>query len=51
MLAHYHGQKWNSAEFARSLGTGEKVAANYLDILCGTFMVRKLLPWHVNMKK
>jgi len=42
MLAHFHGQKWNSAEFARSLGTGEKTASSYLDILCGTFMVRKL---------
>ena len=51
MLAHFHGQKWNSAEFARSLGTGEKTASSYLDILCGTFMVRKLQPWHVNMKK
>lgn len=51
MLAHYHGQKWNAAEFARSLGTREKAAASYLDILCGTFMVRKLQPWHVNMKK
>lgn len=51
MLAHYHGQKWNSAEFARSLGTGEKAASSYLDILCGTFMVRRLQPWHVNMKK
>ncbi len=51
MLAHFHGQKWNSAEFARSLGTGEKTASSYLDILCGTFMVRKLQPWHVNIKK
>ena len=51
MLAHFQGQKWNSAEFARSLGTGEKTASSYLDILCGTFMVRKLQPWHVNMKK
>jgi len=51
MLAHFHGQKWNSAEFARSLGTGGKTASSYLDILCGTFMVRKLQPWHVNIKK
>ncbi len=51
MLAHYHGQKWNAAEFSRSLGETEKTAASYLDILCGTFMVRKLQPWYVNMKK
>lgn len=51
MLAHYHGQKWNSAEFARSLGTGEKTAGRYLEILCGTYMVRTLQPWHVNIRK
>ncbi|MEA3266804.1 MAG: ATP-binding protein [Candidatus Fermentibacteria bacterium] len=51
MLAHYHGQKWNAAEFSRSPGKTEKTAAAYLDILCGTFMVRKLQPWYVNMKK
>lgn len=51
MLAHYHGQKWNSAEFARSLGTGEKTACRYLEILRGTYMVRTLQPWHVNIRK
>ncbi len=51
MLAHYHGQKWNAAEFSRYLGETEKTAASYLDILCGTFMVRKLQPSYVNMKK
>ncbi|MCD4701816.1 MAG: ATP-binding protein [Candidatus Aegiribacteria sp.] len=51
MVAHYHGQIWNAAEFARSLGRDEKTARNYLDILSGTLVVRQLQPWHVNIKK
>jgi predicted AAA+ superfamily ATPase len=31
MLAHYHGQVWNAAQLARSLGTSEKTARRYLD--------------------
>lgn len=51
MIAHYHGQIWNAAEFARSLGSSEGTARNYLDILQGAYMVRVLPPWHENLKK
>ena len=51
MIAHYHGQIWNGAEFARSLGTSEPSVRRYLDILCGAYMVRALQPWHENLKK
>lgn len=51
MVAHYHGQVWNAAEFARSLGTAENTARRYLDILSGAFMVRVLPPWFQNLKK
>jgi predicted AAA+ superfamily ATPase len=51
MLAHYHGQTWNSADPARSLGVSEPTARHYLDILEGVFMVRVLQPWHANLKK
>lgn len=51
MLAHYHGQVWNAAEFARSLGVDEKTARRYLDILAGSFLVRVLPPWFENLKK
>mgnify|MGYP001616580382 CR=1 FL=1 len=51
MLAHYHGQTWNAAEPARSLGISEPTARRYLDILTGMFMVRQLTPWHANLKK
>lgn len=51
MVAHYSGQVWNAAEFARSLGSAEATARRYLDILTGTFVVRQLLPWHENLSK
>ena len=51
MLAHYHGQHWNAAELARSLGADEKTARRYLDILSGAFMARPLTPWFENLKK
>ena len=51
MVAHYHGQVWNAAEFARSLGTAENTARRYLDILSGAYMVRVLPPWFQNLKK
>ena len=51
MLAHYHGQVWNAAEFARALGSSEGTARRYLDILTGAFMVRALPPWFANVRK
>lgn len=51
MVAHYHGQVWNAAEFARSIGASENTARRYLDILAGSFVVRVLPPWHENLKK
>ena len=51
MVAHWHGQVWNAAEFARSLGSSEPTARRYLDILAGTYLVRVLPPWVENMRK
>ena len=51
MIAHYHGQVWNGAEFARSLGSSESTARRYLDILAGAYMVRVLPPWFENIGK
>lgn len=51
MLAHYHGQVWKSAELARSLGAKEDTARKYLDILSGTFLLRRLPPWFENVGK
>jgi predicted AAA+ superfamily ATPase len=49
MVAHYHGQTWNAAEFARALGTSEPTARRYLDILTGSFVLRQLVPWFENI--
>jgi hypothetical protein len=51
MVAHYHAQVWNAAEFARSLGASEVTARRYLDILAGAYMVRLLPPWFENISK
>ncbi len=51
MIAHYHGQVWNAAELARSLGASEPTARRYLDILAGAYMVRILPPWFENIGK
>ena len=51
MIAHYHGQVWNAAEFARAMGTSEVTARRYLDILNGACVLRVLAPWHENLKK
>jgi len=51
MLAHYHGQVWNSSEFARSFGVSDKTVRHYLDLLGATLVVRLLPPWHANVGK
>jgi predicted AAA+ superfamily ATPase len=51
MLAHVHGQVWNSSELARSFGVSDKTVRGYLDFLASTFMVRVLRPWHENLGK
>lgn len=51
MVAHYHGQTWSGAELARSLGVAQSTIRHYLDLLCGTYLVRRLVPWHTNLGK
>ena len=51
MLAHYHGQAFNASEIARSLGVADTTATHYLDVLAGTFMVRRLPAWFENLGK
>lgn len=51
MLAHYHGNIWNAAEPARSLGVSQPTVRQYLDLLQSLFMVRCLAPWHGNLLK
>lgn len=51
MLAHYHGQVWNSSEFARSFGVADTTVRNYLDLLTSALVVRQLPAWHENIGK
>lgn len=51
LLADYHGGLWNAAAVARELGTGEKQARRYLDLLAGAFVVWVLPPWFRSVKK
>lgn len=51
MLAHLHGQVWNAADPARSLGISEPTVRRYLDVLTQTFMLRQLQPWFADLGK
>ncbi len=51
MLAHWHGQVWNAAEFARAFGVSEASVRRYLDLLSALFVVRTLPPWFENLAK
>ncbi len=51
MLAHWHGQSWNSAEFARSFGVSQPTVRRYLDQLTAALVVRQLRPWASGIRK
>lgn len=51
LVAHAHGQLWNSAEPARALGIAETTVRKYLDVLSDAMLVRVLRPWHENVAK
>ena len=51
MLAHWHGQLWNGAEFGRAFGVAHTTVRRYLDLLTSVFVVRQLQPWHANVAR
>ncbi len=51
MLAHYHGQILNASELSRSMRVDERTIGRYTELLEHLLMIRKLQPWHVNLKK
>ncbi len=51
MVAHCHGNRWNSAELARSLGVSAPTVNSYLDSLVDALVVRRLTPWFENLRK
>ena len=51
MLAHQQGGLLNAAALARSLAVDGKTVAGYLDLLVDLLLVRRLVPWHGNLRK
>lgn len=51
MVAHYHGQTWNSAQPAQALGVSPPTTRRYLDLLTDALVLRQLQPWHANLGK
>ncbi len=51
MVAHYHAQRWNGAELARSFGLSETSVRRYLDLLTDALVLRQLPAWHANVGK
>ena len=51
MLAHSQGGLWNASLLARSLGVEGKTVMRYLDLLTDLLLVRRLPPFHANVRK
>ena len=51
MLAHSQGSLLNASALARALAVDGKTVASYLDLLVDLLLVRRLAPWHGNVRK
>jgi len=51
MLAHQHGGLLNASDLGRSLGVSYHTIGNYLDLMEGHFLIRRLPPYFPNIKK
>lgn len=51
MLAALNGQSWNASRVGQSLGLSYQTVNTYLDYLVGAFLIRRLQPYHANLKK
>ncbi len=51
MLAHLQGETVNFSALGGNLQIDGKTVSRYLDILVDLFLVRRLEPWHANVKK
>ena len=51
MLAHSQGGLWNAAALARSLAVDGKTVVRYVDLLVDLLLVRRLPPFHANVRK
>jgi uncharacterized protein len=51
MLAASQAGLWNASDLARSLGLSYHTVSSYLDYLEGAYLIRRLMPFHGNMRK
>ncbi len=51
MLAHCHGGLVNAAKLAGNLGVSGQTITRYIDLFVDLFLIRRLQPWHSNVKK
>jgi predicted AAA+ superfamily ATPase len=51
MLAALHGQTWNASQVGQSLGLSYQTVNTYVDYLAGAFLIRRLPPFHANIRK
>tara|TARA_R110002072_G_scaffold211424_1_gene368952 strand:- start:5433 stop:6602 length:1170 start_codon:yes stop_codon:yes gene_type:complete len=51
MLAHAQGGIFNAAQFGRSLAVDGKTVSRYLDLMVDLLLVRRLEPFHANVRK
>jgi len=51
MLAHLQGETVNVNKLATNLEVGRAAINHYIDILTGLLLVRRIEPWHINVKK
>ena len=51
MLAALHGQVWNASQVGQSLGLLYQTVNSYVDYLAGAFLIRRLPPYQVNIRK
>ena len=51
MLAHLQGEVVNYSKLAANLEIDAKTVTKYIDILTDLFLVRRIEPWHANVKK
>jgi len=51
MVAATHGQEWNASQIGKSLGLSYHTVNSYMDYLEGAFLIRRLPPFHANIRK
>jgi len=51
LIAHNHGRLWNASQNAAAFGLSYHTINEYVELLEKFFLIRKLTPYHVNIKK